>query len=205
MTMIRRVLLSAAATVAAAGPAWAHHGMDDATPQTLAQGFLSGLAHPVIGPDHLAFVIGIGILAAFASGGWILPAVFLGMGAIGTAIHLTGISLPASKILVGLTVLLMAGAVLMRRQAPPALLVALCGLGGLAHGYALAESIVGAEPTPLSSYLAGLVVIQLAISLAVREGVVRMVGWRPLVADRALVAASGLMLVAGSMALILPS
>ena len=37
---------------------------------------------------------------------------------------------------------------------------------GAVHGYALGESIYGAEPTPLYAYLLGLAVIQSAIALA---------------------------------------
>ncbi len=39
-------------------------------------------------------------------------------------------------------------------------------LVGLIHGYALGESIYGAEPTPLYAYLLGLAFIQSAIALA---------------------------------------
>ena len=35
------------------------------------------------------------------------------------------------------------------------------------HGYALGESIVGAESTPLAAYLAGLVAIQLALTTGI--------------------------------------
>jgi len=37
---------------------------------------------------------------------------------------------------------------------------------GAVHGYALGESIYGAEPTPLCAYLVGLAIIQSAIALA---------------------------------------
>lgn len=37
---------------------------------------------------------------------------------------------------------------------------------GVIHGYALGESIVGAEPSPLVAYLAGLLVIQTVISVS---------------------------------------
>ena len=37
---------------------------------------------------------------------------------------------------------------------------------GLIHGYALGESIYGAEPTPLVAYLIGLAVVQSAVALA---------------------------------------
>jgi urease accessory protein len=39
-------------------------------------------------------------------------------------------------------------------------------VAGALHGYALAEAIVGAERTPLATYLVGLAVIQSAIALA---------------------------------------
>ena len=42
----------------------AHHVMGGKTPTTFVDGFLSGLGHPVIGPDHLAF-----LLAIFCAGG----------------------------------------------------------------------------------------------------------------------------------------
>ena len=42
---------------------------------------------------------------------------------------------------------------------------ALFALTGLVHGYALGESIVGAENTPLGAYFAGLLVIQTLIAV----------------------------------------
>jgi len=190
-------LLLGGALGLAAGPALAHHAMGGGTPGTAMAGLLSGLAHPVIGPDHLAFVVGIGILSAFARRGWVLPAIFLAFGAVGTAIHLGSFGMPSAEILVAITVLLMAGAVWFRRQAPFALLGALCGLGGLAHGYALAESIAGAEPSPLAFYLAGLAVVQFAISLLVREAVLRATSRKPVMAERSEAAAAAAMLLVG--------
>jgi urease accessory protein len=190
------VLLGGASGLAS-GPALAHHAMGGETPTTAIQGLLAGLAHPVIGPDHLACVVGIGILSAFVPRGWLLAAIFLGFGAVGTAIHLGNVDVPAAEILVGMTVLRMAGAVWFRRQVPFALLGVLCGLGGLAHGYALAESIAGAEPSPLGFYLAGLAVVQLAISLLVREAVLRLTRRNPVVANRSAFAASAAMLLVG--------
>jgi hypothetical protein len=45
-------------------PAFAHHALGGKLPATAWEGFLSGLAHPVIGLDHLAFVVAIGLVAA---------------------------------------------------------------------------------------------------------------------------------------------
>ena len=53
------------------------------------------------------------------------------------------------------------------RALPLAAWAALFGLAGLAHGYAYGESIFGAEPTPLSAYLLGLVVIQSLLTVGI--------------------------------------
>ena len=44
-------------------PALAHHPFGGETPRTIAEGLLSGLGHPVIGLDHLAFTVAIGTIA----------------------------------------------------------------------------------------------------------------------------------------------
>ena len=49
--------------------ATAHHFMDDALPQTFLQGLLSGIGHPLIGPDHAAFIIGAGFSLALVARG----------------------------------------------------------------------------------------------------------------------------------------
>ena len=74
--------------------------------------------------------------------------------------------MPAAEIMVAFTVIAL-GAVMLRGQnlAIGAGLT-LFALVGLVHGYALGESIYGAEPTPLYAYLLGLAVVQSAIALA---------------------------------------
>lgn len=56
-------------TMLLAGPAWAHHAMGGEVPGTFAEGLLSGLAHPVIGLDHLAFILAVGLIAASLGAG----------------------------------------------------------------------------------------------------------------------------------------
>ena len=51
-----------------------------------------------------------------------------------------------------------------RLIASPTLAVGLFGAAGLVHGYALGESIIGAEPTPLAAYFVGLAVVQCVIA-----------------------------------------
>lgn len=42
-------------------PASAHHPLDGRLPANLFEGIMSGFGHPVIGFDHLAFVIASGL------------------------------------------------------------------------------------------------------------------------------------------------
>ncbi len=98
---------AAAALVHVAGAAQAHHAMGGATPETLWQGIASGVGHPVIGFDHLAFVVAAGVLAAgIARGAGALAILaFVGAGAIGTMLHLAGLSLGPVELVVALTAL----------------------------------------------------------------------------------------------------
>lgn len=162
-TILRR--LAAAGTLLAATAAQAHHAMDGQTPQTFGQGFLSGLAHPVIGLDHLAFVLAVGwLLARFGLGlRALLAAAFVTGSVVGTALHLRSVDLPASELLVALSVLIAGLALALRRLPGAGLLWVALPVAGVLHGYAYGESIVGAESTPLYAYLAGFVLIQFAI------------------------------------------
>jgi len=158
-------------------PAFAHHVMDGELPRTFVQGFLSGLGHPVIGLDHLGAIVGVGILAALAGRG--VGPVFAFSAAViaGVGLHLAKASFPASEVLVGLSTLVLGGLVVLGVSMRPVVAAALFAVAGLLHGYALGESIVGAEPTPLAAYLAGLLIIQTAVSLACYAAVRSLARW----------------------------
>ena len=147
-----------------AEPAFAHHVMGGAMPETLLQGLLSGLGHPIIGLDHFAAVVAIGCLAAGQRTGVGLLAGFVVAMVAGAALHVRGVNVPASELLVAVSVLAL-GLVLQLHRKPWLALAALFALAGLINGYALGESIAGAEPTPLYAYFAGLAIIQFAVAL----------------------------------------
>jgi urease accessory protein len=151
--------------VLAADPAAAHHVMGGKLPATFGQGVLSGLGHPIIGLDHLAAVIAVGCLAALYRAGAALAAGFVLAVIAGAAVHVQGATVPGSEMLVALSVVVLGACLIWRNALPPAAALALFVLAGLLHGYALGESIVGAEPAPLTAYFAGLAVIQTAIAL----------------------------------------
>lgn len=165
-SIARLVALAGLFIVASAASALAHHPMGGDVPGTFVQGLLSGLGHPVIGLDHLAAIVGVGLLAGLARHGIVPVVAFSAAVILGVAIHLRGVGLPGGELLVGLTTLLIGVLVIVRPGMPLALTAALFALAGLVHGHALGESVVGAEPTPVAAYLIGLFFVQTAIGIA---------------------------------------
>lgn len=163
----RTALLALAALVLTAAPASAHHTMGGEMPSTFAQGLLSGLGHPVIGLDHLAFLMAVGVAVGVGGLNLGLPVLFVAASAVGVGIHVSGFSLPGAELIVASSVVIVGAIIAAGRALPLAVWAALFGVAGLAHGYAYGESIFGAEPTPLAAYLLGLVVIQSALSVGV--------------------------------------
>jgi urease accessory protein len=158
-------------------PAWAHHPMDGKLPQTFLQGLLSGFGHPVIGVDHLAAIVGIGILAALAGRSAAVVLAFSVAVIAGVGLHLSKLNLPAGELLVGLTTLLIGALVIARQSMGAGLAALLFAIAGLVHGYALGESIVGAEASPLVAYLLGLLIMQTAIGVVVYAAVRSLARW----------------------------
>lgn len=153
--------------IAAGSPAFAHHAMGGALPDTAMQALASGLAHPIIGLDHLAFIVGVGLLSALIRQPLLAPLTFIAGTLGGAALHIAGTNIPLVELAIALSAVAAGAAVFFRRTGSFALLAALLGLAGIMHGYAYAESIIGAEPGPLYAYLAGLAVIQYMIGAGV--------------------------------------
>ena len=164
MTLRNRLIL--AFTALLCSPALAHHPMGGKTPSTLTEGLLSGLGHPILGLDHLAALVAVGLVASrYASGALLLPVLWIaGMG-LGAFAHMQSIDLPAGEILVAGSLVLIGAIGVLKPALPLPALAALFGAAGFAHGHALAESIIGAETAVVGAYLVGLVAIQAAITV----------------------------------------
>lgn len=148
-------------------PAFAHHPMGGATPSTFTEGLLSGIGHPIIGLDHLAFVIGVGLIALMLGRRFTAPLAFIGATLAGVAVHLAAISLPAVETVIALSVLLIGALVVSGAKLPLLASIALFATAGLFHGFAYGEAIFGAETTPLLAYLLGFAAIQYVIAIGV--------------------------------------
>ena len=76
-----------------ASPALAHEGSG------VAGGFASGFMHPILGWDHVAAMVAVGLWGAFlgAPAIWLLPIVFPLVMAFGGALGIAGVPLPAAS------------------------------------------------------------------------------------------------------------
>ncbi len=157
---------AAFASVVAAGPALAHHPMGGSTPETFWHGLLSGFGHPIIGVDHFAFVVAVGLAAAFGAYRYLSPLAFIAATMVGCLLTYGGVGLPLAEIVITGSVVLLGGLVLSGRAVPTAAYVALFALAGLFHGGAYGEAIIGAETTPLVAYLLGFGAIQYTVCIA---------------------------------------
>lgn len=148
-----------------AQPALAHHPMGGATPGTLMEGLLSGFGHPIIGVDHLLFIVATGI-ACFYFGRRAITIAALLVGALaGTLLHLQWPAALLAEVCVAASLMVLGMLFFVRSQFLGSnAAAALFAVSGIAHGYAYGEAIIGAEATPLLAYLFGFTLIQFAIA-----------------------------------------
>lgn len=154
-------LLAFALTV----PAAAHHPLGGATPETAWHGFLSGIGHPILGFDHLAFIIAVGVASAFVGLRYAAPAIFIGATLVGCLAVLNfGQPFAGLEMTIAASVALIGIMVMSGRDIGTTVYAALFAFAGICHGAAYAGAMIGAEPTPIVAYLVGLGVAQYAIA-----------------------------------------
>ena len=164
---IRCVALVGIGLLSSAGTASAHHLMGGKIPSTAAEGILSGIGHPIIGPDHLAFLVALGIAVGVGGLSLTTPFLFLVAMACGVTAHVAAVNIPAAELIVAASVLTAGVLIALDWNIPSAAWAAIFGIAGFFHGYAYGESIYGAEPTPLVAYLIGLVAIQTVLVVCI--------------------------------------
>lgn len=197
-TATRAAWLTAAwLAVAGTTAAQAHHPMGGTTPTTFMHGLLSGFGHPIIGVDHLAFIVAMGIAVGVAGLSLALPVVFVAASSLGVALHVAGLGLPAVEIAVAVSVVCAGALIAWGGAVPAAGWAALFAVAGLFHGYAFGETVAGAEPAPIAAYLIGLAVVQTVLAVAVAFAVRRLTAAPMLRLAGAAIALVGIVFLAG--------
>lgn len=117
----------------------------------LTGGFISGYVHPLLGWDHVAAMIAVGIWGVFLGNRavWILPIVFPFIMVIGGILGMIGVPIPFivpgiafSSIIIGL-------AIAFKWRAPLILASIIVGIFAIFHGYAHGQNLPSAS-NPIS-------------------------------------------------------
>lgn len=148
-------------------PAFAHHAMGGRLPSRFDEGLFSGLAHPIINLQHFSFIVAVGVLAAAAQGSRLLPAWFVVGTAAGCYLVSQQAPLSQSALFIPISLLVIGAALAWKKRLPSALVVTAFFAGGLLHGSAYAEAIVGGDGESLLGYLLGFTVIQSIVAISV--------------------------------------
>lgn len=130
--MATRTLLFFIVLLSCASGASAHEGAG------FAGGFSSGFMHPLLGWDHVAAMVAVGLWGAVLgkSAIWLLPVVFPLVMAFGGALGVIGIALPGVEVGIALSALVL-GCMVMFSVRPPLWLAAvLVGAFAIFHGHA---------------------------------------------------------------------
>ena len=130
--MFRTVALIACVLLISMHPAAAH------TEGGLAGGFASGFAHPLLGADHIAAMVAVGLWGAFlgAPAIWLLPIVFPLVMAFGGVLGILGVPLPGVEIGIAVSAVVLGMMVALAVRPHLAIAAILVGAFAIFHGYA---------------------------------------------------------------------
>ena len=163
-------LLGTLVAATAAGPALAHHPLAGAQMETFAHGALSGVGHPLLGFDHLFFVLLVGIAALYTGNRFSAPLGFI-LGMLGgTVLMSNGFALPMIETMIVVSLILLGAVVASGRALGFGVAFAAFAVAGIFHGSAYGVSIASQEMavggSVMVGYLLGLGVTQYLISIA---------------------------------------
>ena len=166
---MKKSLFAALAFTAVATPALAHHPLAGQPMETFTHGLLSGIGHPLLGFDHLFFVIAVGIAALYTGWARSAPAAYIAAMLVGCLLMSFGTTLPLKEAVIALSLLVVGWVILSGRALSMPLALALFAGFGLFHGSAFGDSIAAQETaiggSVLIGYLIGLAALQYAIAL----------------------------------------
>lgn len=128
---MRRTLLAAALCLLPAA-ALAHAGGG------IAGGFAGGFLHPLLGPDHVAAMVAVGLWGAFLGPPaiYLLPVVFPLVMACGGILGILGVPLPGVEVGIALSAAILGLMVALAARPPLWVAALLVGIFAIFHGYA---------------------------------------------------------------------
>jgi urease accessory protein len=137
-------------------------------PTTFLEGLVSGLQHPALGLDHLAFIAVLGIVAALTRAGIPTILAFLVTAALATYARAVNFDYPYVEQLVALTVIAAGVLLALGLGAKKLIWLPFAAVAGLLHGYAFGEEVLGADQPVIAAYIIGGTVACAVIALIAR-------------------------------------
>ena len=149
---ISRIAVFTCAMVLLSAAAHAHEGGG------IAGGFVSGFVHPILGWDHVAAMVAVGLWGAFLGSPaiWVLPVVFPLVMAFGGALGVMGIPIPSIETGIAVSAIVLGAMVALAVRPPLWIAAVLVGVFAIFHGHAHGTELPGAA-NPLA-YSAGFVI-----------------------------------------------
>ena len=147
-----RVALLTCALLSISSAALGHEGAG------ITGGFYAGFVHPVLGWDHVAAMVAVGLWGAFLGNPaiWLLPVIFPLVMAFGGALGVMGIPIPSVETGIALSAIVLGGMVAFAVRPPLWVASVLVGAFAIFHGHAHGTELPGAA-NPLA-YSAGFVI-----------------------------------------------
>jgi urease accessory protein len=101
-------------------------------------GFISGLFHPVLGPDHVIAMVAVGLWGAFLGmpAIWLLPVVFPLVMAFGGILGILGVPVPAVEIGIAVSAIALGALVAFAARPPIWIAATIVGIFAIFHGHA---------------------------------------------------------------------
>ena len=143
---------------------FAHHPLNGEIMENFNDGFLSGIGHPILGLDHLLFIIGVGLISFLSKRFLNFSFTFISGTILGLVSMICGLYLPFYEIMISFTLLLLSYLILARRQIRHNGL--LFTLFGVFHGWAygaIFSNDIKLNIDVLFGYSLGLLFTQLTI------------------------------------------
>ena len=147
------------------GLVYSHHPLNGGIMESFSDGFLSGIGHPILGLDHLAFIFGIGLFSYISQKFYKFSFSFI----VGTLVGLIsiyfGFYLPFYEIIVSLTLILLSYVIVSKRGIHSK--VVLFSTFGIFHGWAYGAILLDKpllNTNILLGYSLGLFLTQLLIA-----------------------------------------
>ncbi len=103
-----------------------------------ASGFTSGFLHPILGWDHVIAMVAVGLWGAFLGKPaiWLLPVIFPLVMALGGALGVAGVPMPAVEIGIALSAIVLGVMVAFAARPPIWIAAIIVGVFAIFHGHA---------------------------------------------------------------------